>query len=131
MDDLYRANILEHFRDPHHKGALEHPDASYEDISTSCGDRIRMDFAISDAHIADVRFDGQGCAISQAAASMLTDMLPGLSLEQALALDKQAILDELGISVGPSRQKCATLGLNAMKRALAGSLWADDEEEDF
>ncbi len=131
MDDLYRANILEHFREPHHKGVLEHPDASYEDISTSCGDRIRIDFAISDAHIADVRFDGQGCAISQAAASMLTDMLPGLTLEQAMALDKQDIMDELGITVGPSRQKCAVLGLKAMKRALAGSLWHDEEEDEF
>ncbi len=128
MDDLYRANILEHYRAPHHRGVLEHPDASYEDFSPTCGDRIRMDFAIADDHIADVCFDGRGCAISQAAASMLTDLLPGLSLDEAMALDKEDIMEELGIEVGPSRQKCALLGLKVMKRAIAGKQWQDDDE---
>jgi nitrogen fixation protein NifU and related proteins len=127
MDDLYRANILEHFRTPHHAGTLEHPDASYEDYSPTCGDRVRMDFLLDDGRIADVRLSGRGCALSQAGASMLTDLLPGLSLEEAMALDKEDILEELGIQVGPGRLKCALLGLKVMKRAIAGKQWQDDE----
>lgn len=129
MDDIYRANILDHFRTPHHQGKLDRPDASYEDFNTSCGDRVHMDFAIQDGQISDVRFDGRGCAISQAATSMLTDQLIGLSVEQAMALDKQDIIEELGIEVGPARQKCAYLGLKTMKRALAGLDWEDDDDD--
>lgn len=128
MDEIYRTNLLEHYRHPHHSGTLEHPDASYEDLSTSCGDRIRMDFAIREQQIADVRFDGRGCAISIAAASMLTDMLPGLSTEQALAIDKQEILNQLGIAIGSGRQGCATLGLKAVKHALGGEDFDDEDD---
>jgi nitrogen fixation NifU-like protein len=129
MDEIYRTNLLEHYRHPHHSGTLEHPDASYEDLSTSCGDRIRMDFALSDQQISDVRFDGRGCAISVAAASMLTDMLPGLSREQALAIEKEDILKELGIAIGSGRQNCATLGLKALKHALGGEDWDVGDED--
>jgi SUF system NifU family Fe-S assembly protein len=77
FDDMFRENILDHYRHPRNRGTLEHPDITYEDANPLCGDRIRMDLMVKDDRIAQVRFSGVGCSISQAAASMLCEAVEG------------------------------------------------------
>src|SRR6188508_1899830 len=121
MDDLYRDEILEHYRTPHNFGTLESPDAVHEGHNPLCGDRITMMLTIDEAGtIDDVAFSGRGCAISQASASLLTDQLRGLSLDDAEALTNQDVLDLLGIEISPARLKCALLSIDTLKHALEG-----------
>jgi nitrogen fixation protein NifU and related proteins len=120
MDDLYRDEILEHYRRPHNFGTLPDPDASYEGSNPLCGDRITLMLAISDeGRVEDVAFTGRGCAISQASASMLTDEIRGKPLSEVTALTNQDVLDTLGIEISPARLKCALLSIDTLKRALA------------
>jgi nitrogen fixation protein NifU and related proteins len=119
MDDLYRDEILEHYRNPHNFGTLETPDAVHEGQNPLCGDRITMMLAIDEAGtIEDVAFSGRGCAISQASASLLTDQLRGLRVDDAEALTNQDVLDLLGIEISPARLKCALLSIDTLKHAL-------------
>jgi nitrogen fixation NifU-like protein len=121
MDDLYRDEILEHYRRPHNFGTLPHPDASYEGSNPLCGDRITLMLAIGDdRRVADVAFTGRGCAVSQASASMLTDEIRGRSLDEIGSLTSQDILDLLGIEISPARMKCALLPLDTLQKALVG-----------
>jgi nitrogen fixation NifU-like protein len=101
MDDLYRENILDHYKHPRNRGTLEHPDISYEDANPLCGDKIRMDFNIRDGKIEAVRFSGSGCSISQAAASMLCEEIEGKSLDEVKKLSRDDVLEMLGIELGP------------------------------
>jgi len=117
-DELYRENILEHYQRPRNRGTLEHPDVTYEDANPLCGDRIRMDFAIRDGRIAEVRFSGHGCAISQASASLLTDEIKGKPIETAAGMGSSDVLDMLGIEISPARMKCALLSLETLQGAL-------------
>jgi nitrogen fixation NifU-like protein len=130
MEDLYRQNILDHYHNPRNFGTLENPDITYEDSNTVCGDEIRLDLRVRDGVIEDVRFNGRGCAISQAAASMLTELLKGRSLEEARNIGKEDILAEMGIHIGPSRLKCALLPLKAFRAGAYGLTGWPDEEED-
>jgi nitrogen fixation protein NifU and related proteins len=119
MDDLYRDEILEHYRQPHNFGTLEHPDAVHEGHNPLCGDRITMMLSLSeDGIVRDVAFSGRGCAISQASASLLTDEIKGHSLSEVEAMTSQDILDLLGIEISPARLKCALLSLDTLQRAL-------------
>jgi nitrogen fixation NifU-like protein len=119
MDDLYRDEILEHYREPHNFGTLDHPDAVHEGHNPLCGDRITMMLMVDDAgSVADVRFNGRGCAISQASASLLTDEVKGRPAAQIAAMTNQDILDLLGIEISPARLKCALLSLDTLQRAL-------------
>jgi nitrogen fixation protein NifU and related proteins len=118
MDDFAQANILDHSRYPRNQGALDAPTASHELRNPVCGDRVRIDLLIADGTVQDIRFDGRGCAISQAAASMLTETLMGQPLTVAQAFSTDDILDLLGIPIGVARMKCATLGLTALQIAL-------------
>jgi nitrogen fixation NifU-like protein len=121
MDELYRDEILEHYRRPHNFGTLESPDASFEGANPLCGDRITLMLGIDDGGVIDeVAFTGRGCAISQASASMLTDRIRGRSLAEVAKLGRQDILDELGIEISPARLKCALLSLDTLQRALDG-----------
>ncbi len=122
-DLLYQEVILDHFRNPRNKGVLAAPTFAAKDANPSCGDVIRMQVSLDDGgRIAQVMFDGKGCAISQAAASMLTDMLQGKSLDEARALRKEDLLTMLGIPISGIRLKCALLPLKALKLGLYAHL---------
>lgn len=120
MDDLYRENILDHYRYPRHKGHLEAPDLHYHDVNPFCGDEITIEVKLDGDRIADVAFEGKGCAISQASASMLTEEVLGMTLDEVKALDKDFIVDMLGIPIGPVRMKCALLSLKVLKAGAWG-----------
>lgn len=132
MDDFYRENILDHYRHPRNAGTLEHPTHSHEDYNPLCGDKIRIDLHVNEEQIIDqVAFSGKGCAISQASASMLTEMLQGKSLDEAKQIGKEDILEALGIEIGPVRLKCALLSLKVLKSGVYGldeEDWNTDEE---
>ena len=100
LDDLYRDQILEHYRHPRCQGTLEHPDFSYEDANPLCGDRIRMDVRVKDDRIDAVRFSGHGCSISQAAASMLCEAIEGKRLDEVKAIGREDVLEMIGIPLG-------------------------------
>jgi len=120
MDDLYRDEILEHYRQPHNFGSLESADATYEGSNPLCGDRITIMLTLADdGTVHDVAFSGRGCAISQASASLLTDTLRGRTADELLHLGKDDILDLLGIEISPARIKCALLSLDTLQRALS------------
>ena len=122
MDDLYRDEILEHYREPHNFGTLEAPDAVYEGHNPLCGDRITLMLALGeDGTVRDVAFNGRGCAISQASASLLTDQIKGRPVSDLEGLTKQDILDLLGIEISPARLKCALLSLDTLQHALRAS----------
>ena len=128
MDDLYREVIIEHYKNPAYRGSLDPHDLSFEDSNPLCGDHIRIDLRVDDKNvITDARFDGHGCAISQASADLLLESVLGKSLDDVKALDKQYILDLLGIELGPVRLKCALLSLKVLKAGVYGMSSATDE----
>jgi nitrogen fixation NifU-like protein len=133
MDDFYRENILDHYRNPRNKGRLEHPTHTAEEHNPLCGDVLHIDLLVNDEDvIEEVRFDGQGCAISQASASMLTEMIEGKTLEEAKQVSKEDILEALGIDIGPVRLKCALLSLKVLKAGAYGlSDWTEEDEDDW
>lgn len=129
MDDFYRELILDHYKNPRNYGTLEHPDFTYEDDNPLCGDRIRIDVKLDEqGRVAQVRFSGQGCAISQASASMLTEEIMGKTLEELRHFDKEALLEMLGIQLSPVRLKCALLSLKVLKAGAYGLTdWPGEE----
>ena len=118
--DLYADEILDHYKHPRHFGHLDDPSLVFHDTNPFCGDEITLELKIEDGRVADVSFTGQGCAISRAAASMMSEEIIGKSLEELKGWDKESILDLLGIEVGPVRIKCALLPLKALKAAVWG-----------
>lgn len=130
FDDLYRQNILDHYQNPRNWGTLPEPDITAEDANPLCGDRLRMDLAVKDGRIEQVRFSGQGCSISRAAASMLTEAIEGKTVDEVKKIGREEVLEMLGIELGPVRLKCALLALKTLKLGLYGVRgWSGEDEE--
>jgi len=120
--DIYRDIILDYYRHPRNFGDLPNPDVRAKDSNPLCGDVIEMQLKIENGRVKDIRFKGKGCAISQASASMLTEVAKGKTLDEIKALSKSDVLNLLGIDPGPTRIKCALLGLKVIKLAVYGYL---------
>jgi nitrogen fixation NifU-like protein len=120
FEDMYRENILDHYKNPRNYGSIEHADAHAKGQNPLCGDEvsISLKFGPDGDTIEDIRFEGRGCAISQAATSMLTEIVKGKTVEQVAKLPKEELREEIGIELTPIRLKCAILGLGVLKVAL-------------
>src|SRR5918995_3518464 len=123
FEQLYREVILDHYKAPRNHGLLEPHDAIAEGQNPLCGDDVTVSVRFGEGDvIEEVGFEGRGCAISQAATSMLTDLVKGRSAHEVSAMPKEELLDELGIPLTPVRLKCAILGLGVLKLALHKSV---------
>jgi nitrogen fixation NifU-like protein len=118
LDSLYREVILDHYKNPRGHGVIEGADAVAEGQNPLCGDEVSIAVAFEGDRIADVKFQGRGCAISQAATSMLMDMVKGRTAQEVATMSRDELLEEVGIPLTPVRLKCALLGLGVLKVAL-------------
>jgi len=119
MAALYSEVLLDHFRHPRNYGSLDAPDVSYESFNELCGDRIRVELKLDAAIVKEARFKGDGCAISTAAASLLTELLTGTTLEQAAAISDEQLISALQSDIKPARRQCALLPLEALRQGLS------------
>ena len=110
--------ILDHYRDPRNYGALEHPDGHSEGVNPICGDRVALDVQVEDGRITRIGFQGRGCTISQASASILTEVVENHTVEEVEKLTQAEFLDMLGIPISPARSNCAFLALNVLHACL-------------
>jgi nitrogen fixation NifU-like protein len=128
MDDLYRDLIIDHYKNPQYRGHLDPNDIVFEDDNPLCGDHIEITLRVDGGgKVTEGRFDGKGCAISQASADLLIESIIGKPVEEVKKLSKQDVLDLLGIELGPVRLKCALLSLKVLKAGVYGLGEANDE----
>jgi nitrogen fixation protein NifU and related proteins len=121
MDDLYREIIIEHYKNPQFRGVLDPHDITFEDENPLCGDKVRIDLRVDEGgKITEAAFSGHGCAISQASADLLLEQIIGKNVDEIKGLNKQDILNMLGIELGPVRLKCALLPLKVIKAGIYG-----------
>jgi nitrogen fixation NifU-like protein len=121
VDSIYREIILDHYKQPRNFGTLDPADLSAEDSNPLCGDEVRIDLAVRDGIVEDVKFTGRGCAVSIASASILTELVKGKPLEEVRQLTREELLEEIGIPVSPARMKCALLGYHVLNLSLDGA----------
>jgi nitrogen fixation protein NifU and related proteins len=128
----YQETILDHARHPRNHGRLDAPDISHEESNPLCGDVIRVEVKLGpDGRVAEARFSGRGCAISQAAASMLTEEIEGKTLDEVKRIGKDDVLALLGIPISMARLKCALLGLKVLKAGAYGiGGWPGEDEDE-
>ena len=128
MDDLYREQIIDRYKNPRMRGKLDPHDYSYEDDNPLCGDHIRIDLRVDgEGRVSEAAFSGEGCAISQASADLLMESVVGKPLEEVKGVGKQALLEMLGIELGPVRMKCALLSLKVLKAGVYGMEHLEEE----
>lgn len=121
MEDFYRELIIERYKSPHYRGVLDPHDFSYEDDNPACGDHIKIDVRLDENDVVtEALFSGEGCAISQASADLLIESIIGKNIEEIKTLDKDDVLENLGIELGPVRLKCALLPLKVLKAGIYG-----------
>ncbi len=128
MDDLYREQIIDRYKNPQYRGSLDPHDIAFEDDNPLCGDHIKIELRVDPEHrVSEAAFDGHGCAISQASADLLLESIQGKSLDEVKALTKEDVLDLLGLELGPVRLKCALLSLKVLKAGVYGLGEASDD----
>jgi nitrogen fixation NifU-like protein len=115
---LYGEKVADHAKNPRNQGALEQADAAGEGVNPLCGDRLRMQLQLEGGRISAVRFQAEACMVSVAAASILSELLPGLSVEEARAFPREKLLQALQTELRPSRVSCAALSLQVLQAAL-------------
>jgi nitrogen fixation NifU-like protein len=120
MDELYRDYILEHYKNPKNFGELPEHDLEFHDKNPLCGDEMEVHIRVEDGRIADLKWHGQGCAISQAAASIASEELIGMPVDDAAQLDADWMLEHMGIAISATRRKCALLNLKVLRGAVTG-----------
>lgn len=131
MEDMYRELILDHARSGRNWSLVENPDFEHEEHNPLCGDRLHLTLKVEEGIISAVGWDGDGCAISQASASMFGEQLVGMSLDEAMKLDKQVVLDNIGLELTINRVKCATLPLKTLVIGTLGARkWEDIEDKE-
>jgi nitrogen fixation protein NifU and related proteins len=134
MDALYREYILDHYKNPRNFGELEERDTEFFDRNPLCGDELGVHIRLDGDRVSEIRFHGQGCAISQASASIISDELKGKTVGEIAGLDRHFVVDEIGIDLSPTRLKCGLLGLKVVQGALlVRQEWPDgtpDEDPD-
>ena len=120
MDELYRDYILDHYKNPKNFGELADADLEFHDRNPLCGDELKVQLVVEDGKIADLKWHGQGCAISQAAASIASEELIGMPVDEAAQLDADWMLEHMGIQISATRRKCALLNLKVLRGAVTG-----------
>jgi nitrogen fixation protein NifU and related proteins len=132
MDEMYRENILDHGMNPRNSGVVDDPTIDYEVSNPLCGDHLRLTLKVNkDDIVVDVGWDGAGCAVSQAAASMLGEEIIGKNVEEVKDITKEDVYEMLGIPISQNRVKCAMLGLKAVQVSLHGiDYWRKLDESD-
>ena len=117
--EMYQDNIMDHYESPSHRGTLEHPTFEIRDLNPLCGDEVRIQARLDDeSRLVAVRFEGKGCVISLAAASMLMEEVEGKTLDEVKRMGRQGMLDLLGVPLTMMRVKCAMLPLRALEKAI-------------
>jgi nitrogen fixation NifU-like protein len=128
MDDFYREIIIDRYKRPQFRGSVDPHNISFEDENPLCGDNIRIEVRTDEAgHVIEAKFDGHGCAISQASADLLMESIQGKTIDEIKSLTKEDLLDLLGIELGPVRMKCALLSLKVLKAGVYGLGEASDD----
>ena len=117
-EGIYKENILDHYKNPHNKGEIENAEIKFTENNPLCGDIITVNLKLNDQKVEDIKFEGKGCAISIASASLLTDKVKGMTIDEVMKLTKDEILEMLMIPIGPVRLKCALLCLETLQKAV-------------
>lgn len=117
-EGIYRENILDHYKNPRNQGTLENPDIQHKELNPICGDQIQVTIKFNRSSIENIKFIGNGCAISQSSMSMLSEKVKGMEIEKIKEINKDDIVNMLSIPISPVRLKCALLGLDTIKNAI-------------
>ena len=126
MNDVYSENIMDHYRDPRNSGSLKNPDVEFKDSNTLCGDDVNIGIKIENNKLKDVKSNCQGCAISKASASIISEKVIGKDINDIMKLEKEFVLDLLKIPLNPMRIKCAMLFLRALQKSIAQYMVKND-----